>query len=74
MKGKWKNFYSGIAASSVMVGSLLVGRKMAKKFGIAPNQDKLININLVTVADYGIKKFLETDDEKLAKISSLLKK
>lgn len=72
MKNKWTSFFSGIAASSVMVGTLVAANKMAKKYGQRPNQDKLINVNPTTLIDYGIKKFLETDDEKLAKITELI--
>lgn len=71
MKNKWTKLYTGLAAGTVVTGSLIAANKIAEKYGQKPNQDKLFNINLTSVIDYGIKKILAADDEKVQKIMGL---
>lgn len=74
MKGKWVDFYSGIAAGTVVVGAYAATKHITKKYGQKPNQDKLIDINLLTLMDYSVKKFVGADDEKIAKLMSMVSK
>lgn len=74
MKSKWISFYSGIAASSVMTGTLIAANHMAKKYGQKIKEEKMFNINSINIIDYGIKKFLEADDEQIQKIMGFINK
>lgn len=74
MKSKWVSFYSGIAASSVMTGTLIAANHMAKKYGQKPKEEKMFKLNTINIIDYGVKKFLEADDEQIQKILGFINK
>lgn len=60
-KNEWSNFF-GTVFAGITVGTVAIaGKHFAKKYGQKPNTNKLFDIKLSHLADYGINKFLESD-------------
>lgn len=64
-KLKWTNLASTLLAGSTVAGVMFTANHIAKKYGQKINSNKLIDINWYNILDYGINRFLETDDEEI---------
>ncbi len=62
---KWTNLTSTLLAGTSVAGILLTANRMAKKYGQKINPNRLINIKWYNIIDYGINRFLETDEDEI---------
>lgn len=73
-KAKWSNLFGTALAGATVAGVMISANKLAEKYGEKPVGTKLVNLNLAKTVEYAIDKFVNTDDDKLIRITNLLSK
>ncbi|MBE6827406.1 MAG: hypothetical protein E7514_02165 [Ruminococcaceae bacterium] len=70
-KGKWANLF-GTALAGVTVGAVVTtGKHFAKKFGQKTNTNRLFDIKLSHLIDYGLEKFVNTPENEIIEKTEL---
>ncbi len=61
-KSTWSNLFGTMLAGATVATVAAAGKHFAKKYGQNPNPNKLIDLNLANLVDYGLNKYLEQDE------------
>lgn len=64
-KTKWTGLFSTVMAGTTITGIMLSANHLAKKYGQKPNPTKMYDVNFYNIIDYGINKFLHTEDNEI---------
>lgn len=72
---KWANLTGTVLAGTTLATVTVISKHMIKKYGQKVNPDnRLINVRLDNVINDGIKRFMNADEDKLAKIINTFSK